>query len=163
METKPEGSRPEASSPFIWPPTIYGSAALLSGLVSWFASWPFEPDGTRFELRAAGVVLIALGIASAVAAERRFHAAGTPVPPTRPTKALVFDGIYKYTRNPMYLGMVLALASAAWLLNGAAPWLVLAVFGAIIRLRFIRHEEALMARTFGDRYLAYRTRVRRWL
>ena len=163
METKPEGSRPEASSPFIWPPTIYGSAALLSGLVSWFASWPFEPDGTRFELRAAGVVLIALGIASAVAAERRFHAAGTPVPPTRPTKALVFDGIYKYTRNPMYLGMTLVLFGLGLALNEL--WFLIAVPIAVLAVTklAIEREEAYLERRFGAPYVAYKSKVRRWI
>jgi protein-S-isoprenylcysteine O-methyltransferase Ste14 len=63
----------------------------------------------------------------------------------------------------MYLGMVLALVGTALLLNEAWPWLVPCAFVAVLYLRFIRHEEVLMARTFGDAYLEYRQRVRRWI
>ena len=83
--------------------------------------------------------------------------------PLTKSSALVTNGLFARTRNPMYLGMVLTLAGLAWLLNSMLPWLVLVVFIAILKLRFIRYEEMLMAETFGDQYLQYKARVRRWM
>ncbi len=71
--------------------------------------------------------------------------------------------MFARSRNPMYLGMVLTLAGVAWVLNAALPWFVVVAFVAIIRLHFIRHEEVLMAETFGDQYLQYKRQVRRWM
>ncbi len=73
------------------------------------------------------------------------------------------DGLYAYTRNPMYLGLVIALAGVAFLLNERWPWLVVPGFAALLQWRFIHHEEQLMETTFGDAYLDYKSRVRRWL
>ena len=71
--------------------------------------------------------------------------------------------MFAATRNPMYAGMMCGLIGTALLLNDFLPWLVIVPFALIIRLRFIRPEEALMAKTFGEDYLAYKSRVRRWL
>jgi protein-S-isoprenylcysteine O-methyltransferase Ste14 len=162
MADKPTGTR-DASSAFIWPPTIYAAGALSSALLWWLAPWPYQAHGMRLSCIVAGVVLGCAGLAAAILAERRFHAAGTPVPPTRPTQVLVFDGIYRYTRNPMYLGMTLALlglglaTNQLWFLI-AAP---VAVY-AVTRLA-IEREEAYLTRKFGDPYVAYMKKVRRWL
>jgi len=153
----------DASSPFIWPPTIYGAAAAIAGVLSWLGSWPFEPPALRIPAMVAGLAFCTLGLTCAILAERRFHAAGTPVPPTRPTNALVFDGIYRYTRNPMYLGMTLVLvglglaANQLWFLL-AAPFAVYAVTKLAIE-----REEAYLERKFGAPYSTYKQNVRRWL
>jgi protein-S-isoprenylcysteine O-methyltransferase Ste14 len=109
-----------------------------------------------------GALLIALGVAVASVAARQFARAGTNIVPLTPSTALVTTGAFAHTRNPMYVGMLLALAGLAVLLNSPWPWLVLPAFLALLYLRFIRHEEALMEATFGDDYRAYRTRVRRF-
>jgi protein-S-isoprenylcysteine O-methyltransferase Ste14 len=110
-----------------------------------------------------GCVPIVVGVLIAVLASRQFAQVGTNIIPLTKSTALVTNGMFARTRNPMYLGMVLTLAGLAWLLNSALPWLVLVVFIAILKLRFIRHEEALMAQTFGDQYLQYKQQVRRWM
>ncbi|ETW93546.1 methyltransferase family protein [Candidatus Entotheonella palauensis] len=92
-----------------------------------------------------------------------FRKAGTNLVPFSESTTLVTHGLYRYTRNPMYLGLVIALAGIAFMLNERWPWLVLPVFAAVIQWRFIRFEERLMETTFGDDYLAYQRRVRRWL
>ncbi len=96
-------------------------------------------------------------------AARQFSKAETNIVPLTRSKALVTDGTFSLTRNPMYVGMTSALAGTAVLLNGYLPWLVILPFVLVIRFRFIRHEEPLMEETFGEDYLAYRSRVRRWL
>ena len=111
----------------------------------------------------SGAVLVVVGIALAAVAAGRFAKAGTNIVPLTPATALVTNGPFAVTRNPMYLGMVLTLTGVALLANTPWPWLVPPVFGAIIQLRFIRHEEAMMEATFGAAYRDYKARVRRWL
>ena len=99
----------------------------------------------------------------AVVASRQFTVVGTNIVPLTRSSSLVTNGAFALTRNPMYLGMVLALIGTALLLNAPWPWLVPCAFAAVLYFRFIRHEEALMAQTFGDAYLQYKQRVRRWI
>lgn len=153
-----------ASSPFIWPPVIFGLAALLAAILSWVWPWTFLP-GTflGFLLRLAGALVVAGSIWLALSATRRFRAAGTPVPPTKPTTAIVTEGVYRRTRNPMYLAMTLAMLGLGFLF--ASFWFVLLVPLAIIavtKLAIEREERYLEAR-FGDDYRRYRSEVRRWL
>ena len=110
-----------------------------------------------------GSVPVVVGVLIAVLASRQFAQVGTNIIPLTKSTTLVTNGMFARTRNPMYLGMVLTLAGVAWLLNCAITWLVLVVFIAIIQLHFIRHEETLMAQTFGDQYLQYQKQVRRWM
>jgi protein-S-isoprenylcysteine O-methyltransferase Ste14 len=107
-------------------------------------------------LAVCGVVLIAMGTS-------RFVAAGTNIPPSLPTTALVVDGIYGRTRNPLYLGttlIYLALSVAAgslWAIALVVPLLWVINVGVIAR------EERYLERKFGDAYRAYKGRVRRWV
>ncbi len=110
-----------------------------------------------------GVLLILAGTGCTGQGARLFSKAGTQLVPFSESTTLVTDGLYAYTRNPMYLGLTVALAGVAFLLNERWPWLVLPGFAAVIQLRFIHYEEQLMETTFGDAYLAYKSRVRRWL
>jgi len=117
----------------------------------------------RAPWRLVGLVVAAAGVALHVAATRHFrHHHTTHAPLARPA-ALVTDGPYHHTRNPMYLAGVLMLLGLDALLGSATPLLVLPLWMVLMRARFIRPEEALLARTFGQAYAAYRTRVRRWI
>jgi protein-S-isoprenylcysteine O-methyltransferase Ste14 len=83
--------------------------------------------------------------------------------PLTTSTALVVDGMFRWSRNPMYLGLTAMLIGTALLLDRALPWLVVVAFVATLRFHFIRHEERLMEATFGADYVAYKQRVRRWL
>lgn len=114
-------------------------------------------------LRALGWPLLVVGLgflASFVAAFRR---RGTPVDPYKSTTAIVTDGPYRLSRNPGYLGM--ALVSAGIVLLGNAPWAfpTLAVAVVVIDRGVIAREERYLERRFGDEYLRYKARTRRWL
>jgi protein-S-isoprenylcysteine O-methyltransferase Ste14 len=111
----------------------------------------------------AGVVLVVLGIAITATAARGFAKAGTPIIPFELSTALVTSGLYRITRNPMYLGMVVALLGAAVLFGSLTPFLPIPVFVWLIQKRFIEAEERFLEEIFGAQYLAYRNRVRRWL
>lgn len=111
----------------------------------------------------AGVVAVA-GLALAGEAILRFVRARTTVHPLHPEEAarLVVAGTYRYTRNPMYLGLLLLLAAWALWLGSLSVWLVLPLFVAVLtRLQIVPEERALAAK-FGDDYHVYRRTVSRW-
>jgi protein-S-isoprenylcysteine O-methyltransferase Ste14 len=113
--------------------------------------------------RYAGPVLVALAIVLILWAALLFRRAGTGIVPFSEATALVAAGPYRFTRNPMYLGMAGVLVGAAVSLGTLTPWLVLPAFMRIIAERFIAPEEAFLERTFGRVYLEYKAAVRRWL
>lgn len=83
--------------------------------------------------------------------------------PFRESSTLMTDGLYRYTRNPIYVSMVVVLIGFAIAWGSLSPWLVPPLFVAILTRRVIRFEEAMLTETFGEAYLAYCSRVRRWL
>ncbi len=89
--------------------------------------------------------------------------AGSNVPTNRPTTTIVETGPYRFTRNPIYLGMFLGLIGLAVGLDNLWLLLMLAPFALVIRYGVVAREEAYLDRRFGDVYRAYRSRVRRWL
>ncbi len=113
----------------------------------------------------AALVLAAVGACFDVAGLLAFRKARTTVNPMTPDKAtaVVSTGVYRVTRNPMYLGLVLMLLALALYL--ASPWALLGplAFGAFITRFQIRPEERALAARFGAAYTAYCARVRRWL
>ena len=111
----------------------------------------------------AGLLPVAAGLGITLWAAGLFRAAGTPVMPFEPSTALVTGGIYRWTRNPMYLGMAIALLGLAVLLGTLGAFLPLPLFVWQIRRKFILPEEAFLEGLFGGRYLEYKARVRRWL
>lgn len=115
------------------------------------------------ELRWIGFALIGLSLCLFAWAMQTFKRVGTDVATTTPADALATDGPYGYSRNPIYLAMItlgvgLGLGlSNMWLLIGAVGF-----YGLITKF-VIEPEEAYMERTFGDDYLSYKARVRRWV
>ena len=87
----------------------------------------------------------------------------TAVIPFKPATCLVTGGIYKFTRNPMYLGMALAYAALAMLFDSIAALILLPLVLATIQTQVIAREEAYLSRRFGDDYVAYKRGVRRWI
>jgi protein-S-isoprenylcysteine O-methyltransferase Ste14 len=110
----------------------------------------------------AGVVFIVLGLLLAGPAIAAFRRAQTPIVPFERSTALVTSGPFRFTRNPMYSGMVLLLLGVATLLGSLGAYLPIPLFVAIIQKNFIEGEERFLTGIFGEQYLAYRRRVRRW-
>ena len=138
---------------------------LVAGVLMWLASlalpWPSSAPGQLF----VAVLVAAAGIAVVVAGLLEFRRARTTVNPLKPETAssLVERGIYRFTRNPMYLGMALALAGWGIWLASAAALLVLPLFVAYMTRFQIIPEERALAATFGEAFDGYRRRVPRWL
>jgi protein-S-isoprenylcysteine O-methyltransferase Ste14 len=114
-------------------------------------------------LRYAGIALIVAGLALALVAARHFKQSGTPLKPFSRSTALVTAGPYRFTRNPMYLGLAVVLVGVALALESLTPFFVIPVFVAIITAAFIVPEEAMLKERFGDAYTDFQGRVRRWL
>lgn len=113
--------------------------------------------------RLIGVPLIVAGVALAVSADQKFKEAGTPVKPFEMSNALVTDGPFRYSRHPMYLGMLIVLLGLFLLLGTAAPLVVIPAFFWLIHTHFVLPEEGMLEIQFGDQWLDYKRRVRRWL
>lgn len=87
----------------------------------------------------------------------------TAIIPFKPATSLVTSGIYRWTRNPMYLGMAFAYVGLAILLNSLPALVLLPLVIAIVQKQVIAREEAYLERAFGDEYLAYKNHVRTWI
>ena len=142
------------------------AVALPIGALMWLVSWTspefgFALPGRDFiavSLAVAGAVVCAIGVAS-------FVQARTTVNPMKPesSSTLVVSGIYKVTRNPMYLGFLLALAGWAFFLSNVLAFLVLPGFVLYMNRFQIEPEERALESRFGDEFVRYASRVRRWL
>jgi protein-S-isoprenylcysteine O-methyltransferase Ste14 len=142
-------------------PPVYFLAALgMMTVLHWYLPlfrWIEAP------YRYVGAIVIVLSIGLMLWAARLFKRADTGIVPFTPVTSLVVVGPYRFTRNPMYLGMAGTLLGVAVLFGTFAPLMVIPVFVALIEWRFIRAEEAMLAATFGEAYTQYKTHVRRWL
>lgn len=114
-------------------------------------------------LRYLGVAIICSGVGLAAWAGGGFRKAGTDMVPFKNVTALVTDGVYRYSRNPMYLGMALLLLGTVLLLGSVLSTIVIPCFMIIIQRRFIEPEERMLHKLFADDYANYCARVRRWL
>lgn len=142
-------------------PPLYFLAA-LSGAIAldrWLPVTEVIPDPWHW----LGLAPLVAGLAMAGLSAQRFSRAGTGVRPFTEVTVLVTDGFYRYTRNPMYLGMLLVLLGVDVLLGSATPFLLLPVFVFIIQTRFIHREEAVLEAQFGEEFRNFCARTRRWL
>ena len=112
-----------------------------------------------------GWTLIIIGLGVDFAAVVLFIRARTTVNPMRldHTRHLVVSGLYRFSRNPMYLGLVLSLSGWAWLLGSPIGLIVVWLFARVLIIVQIAPEEAALRETFGDTYLEYSRRVNRWI
>jgi protein-S-isoprenylcysteine O-methyltransferase Ste14 len=121
---------------------------------------PLLPVGA---VRILGAVLVLLWLMLTTWSFARFWRSGTSVIPVRPTTALVIEGPYRLTRNPMYVGLLLLYTGVACWAGLAWPLLLIPVLVWVIGVSVIRREERYLTRKFGDEYRRYQTQVRRWL
>jgi protein-S-isoprenylcysteine O-methyltransferase Ste14 len=111
----------------------------------------------------AGIVVILFGVAMAAISAGVFLKVDTGLEPFDEAKVLVTSGFYRYTRNPMYLGMFMMLAGVAFMFGSVSALIPVPVFFLIIRNNFVLGEERFCEAAFGQRYLDYKLKVRRWI
>lgn len=139
-------------------PPVWLLAAMA---VVWFMAEVWAPLGDW--LLWPGVALMLGGLGLAIWAASRFVPAGTTVVPHRAPSALVTDGPYRFSRNPIYLADLAILAGWALAFGTVAGLLVLIPLQQVLERRFVLPEEQRLAAAFGEDFARYRSRVRRWL
>ena len=142
------------------PPLIYAGALALGLVANKLYPMAFLP---RAVSRVLGLPLIFGGLAIGLLGFREMRRAETNVDPYKPATAIVTEGPYRYTRNPLYVGMTLVYSGITALFNAFPAAMLLPLALAVMRGGVIEREERYLERKFGDEYLAYKARVRRWL
>ncbi|HET8729408.1 MAG TPA: isoprenylcysteine carboxylmethyltransferase family protein [Alphaproteobacteria bacterium] len=148
----------------MFPPLIFLLAVIIAAVLDVLVPISFfPPPGVGNWVTWLGVILVVAGVAIAIAGNREFHRQGTNVDPHRPALKVVDTGPYRFTRNPMYLGMILVLAGVvlAFSLEWGVPvWIA---FALVLHYGVVRREERYMSAKFGAPYEALLRRTRRWL
>jgi protein-S-isoprenylcysteine O-methyltransferase Ste14 len=111
----------------------------------------------------AGIIQLALGAVINILADREFKEANTTVKPFKESSAMITDGVFQISRNPMYLGFALILIGIAVLLGSLTPFVVIPIFALLMDQIFIRVEEQMLEEKFVLTWLDYKRRVRRWI
>ena len=113
--------------------------------------------------RFLGALPLALGVMLNLIADKSLKMYKTTVKPCEESTALIMNGVFRATRHPMYLGFVLILFGIAMLMGSLTPYIIVFVFGVFMDTTFIRFEEQKLEETFGETWLGYKRRVRRWI
>jgi len=146
------------------PPLLFGGAAILGCLLSWLV--PFGPGlgSSNGRALATGATFALLGLALGIASIAALRRAGTTERIEEgETKAMVESGPYRFTRNPIYIGLILLyfglaiMLTSEWMLVLLVPVLMILQRGVVMR------EEAYLTEKFGEAYRKYQARVPRWL
>ena len=148
----------------IAPPPLLFAGTLAAGLLL-HSRLPTRlrlhtPRIIRFMLAGS---LIGLAITTAGLAFKTMERAHTSIDPTRPTTVIVVDGPFQLTRNPLYLSLTMLYTGIAVLFNAITALLLLPFLLLVMRRGVIDREERYLERKFGEQYLQYKARVRRWL
>jgi protein-S-isoprenylcysteine O-methyltransferase Ste14 len=142
------------------PPLIYLLPLLLGLLLDRRSHVPFLPRGVG---RIIGWPLIGGGALLAGWFRRTMREADAPVRTDKPVPRLTTDGPFRYTRNPAYLSLAVIYAGIAVLRNALWAILLLPLVLFVVQREVIGREERYLERTFGEEYLDYKRRVRRWM
>ncbi len=142
------------------PPLIYAGALVVGLLADVLFPVPFLPGAVAWLL---GLPLIGGGLLLGFLGDRALSDAGTNRSPYEPTTKLVTGGPYRFTRNPLYLSITLLYGGIAVLANALWAALLLPFVLLVMRHGVIDREERYLERKFGEEYLRYKTRVRRWV
>ena len=150
-------TQPTSSGVRIFPPAIHLASIAIGFLLQWAV-----PMRT-FGMKIPGVFVLAIALGLIVWTAILMFRAGTTPNPTRPTTALLIDGPFRFTRNPMYLANELIVIGVGLAAN--APWVILMAIPAALLTRrlVIDKEERYLETKFGTEYLDYKAHVRRWV
>ena len=135
---------------------------LLPGIVAFLVPWLLRPADRNVNL--AGVAVLIVGVAILLWCVRDFYVIGRgSLAPWAPPERLVVVGLYRYSRNPMYLAVLLVLTGWAWSFESRTLWLYAAAIAIAFHLRVVLGEEPWLARTHGEQWATYAARVPRWI
>ena len=157
----PESANAQETAGVIAPPPLIVLGGLALAIT---ANWLYPIPWVTFRLRAPiGALLVMAAVVLMITSIRELRAADTPVQTRQPTRTIISTGPYRFSRNPIYLSFaILILGIAVW--TGSAWFLVgLVLTMLVITTGVIMREERYLERKFGDTYLGYKRKVRRWL
>ena len=147
----------------IAPPPLLAAVCIAAGFIAaHFRPFPFIP-GAAWPRVALGVTLFLLAAVIVFSSRRELIKHHEHPNPYKPTDAIVVSGIYRFTRNPIYVGFLLVVLAVGVGANNA--WLLLSFVAlfVLLYLGVVKAEERYLSAKFGDRYDEYRRRVRRWV
>jgi len=146
----------------VFPPIILATTIALGSILQWL--WPIGLLATVIQTWRipVGVAVVLAGVLLAATGRRMLVRLGTNVSPLQPTTALATDGVFGWTRNPLYSGGMLVIFGVA--LVFALDWLLLLIVPSLLVLHFgvVKREEEYLERKFGARYRIYRSNVARY-
>ena len=142
------------------PPLIYLGSLVLGLILNMRHPIAFLP---RTMARALGWSLVGGGVLLLGWFEQTIHRAGTPANPYKPVSGIATEGPFRYTRNPAYLSMTMIYAGISGLANALWAILLLPLALLVVQRGVIEREERYLERKFGEEYLRYKERVRRWI
>ncbi len=144
----------------IIPPPVWALAFIL---IAWGAGAILNV-AAPFRFPVAGAALFVFGFAISASGRLAFAKVGTEVhPASKKNSSLVTGGPFRFTRNPMYLGILAAMIGLAFVIGTIPAFVAAGLFFVFVNFISIPFEEAKMQRQFGEDYRAYKKRVRRWL
>ena len=147
----------------IFPPMIPYSALAIACVLQWLAPLGLVANIDHGLRTGLGAMIVIAGMATMFAGHRALLRHGTNVNPLRPTTALVTNGIFRRTRNPLYVGVSVALCGIALIF--ALDWMPVLIVPSCVILHFavVRREESYLEGKFGEAYRRYKERVPRYL
>jgi len=154
------GRNPDSPGVIAHPLLIFGGTLALGLLLHFlFPNHPFP----SLPARLLGGILLIGGVALGKWGETVMRSAGTNVNPRDPTTSIVVEGPFRFSRNPLYLSVLLDYLGVALLVNALWPLILLPPLCVVIQWGVIKREERYLEAKFGEPYRAYTLRVRRWI
>jgi protein-S-isoprenylcysteine O-methyltransferase Ste14 len=144
----------------ISPPLLYQIAIVL--LILFHFLFPIAKI-IHFPFNLIGIIIFVLGAGFAINAKRLFQKTNTPIKPSDLPINLHQRGPFRFSRNPMYLGISIGLLGIAIILGSVSAFLFPIMFFVVMDLVFIPHEEKAMQSAFGEEYQLYKSKIHRWI
>ena len=143
-----------------FPPALFAGTLALGLLLHFIFPINFLPRSLSI---ASGVILLVGAALIAISAFRAMRRAQTAVNPSQPTTAIVSNGAFGFSRNPLYLSLTMLYVGIALLFNALWALLLLLPLIVVVQNGVIKREEHYLEQKFGDEYLRYKASVRRWV
>ena len=156
----PEGDR---SGVRLFPPLVLAAALGMAFLIHWLFPAHIVPEELVGPLRIVGAVVLLAWLSLVIWALATFWRIGTTPDPGGGSTALALEGPYRFSRNPMYLSLLLLMAGIGLAANTPWPLLMLPIVVVVLQRGVIEYEERYLTAKFGEPYRAFMARVRRWI
>ena len=142
------------------PPLMLLSCVLVGVGLHWIHPIPFVGNPVRW---IAAAFLICIGIGTILYCAWKFKKTGTNIEPWKKTSRIITSGVYRFTRNPIYLSFLIVGTGVAFAVNSVWIIAMMLPLGFLLTHFVIAKEERYLEQSFGDEYLSYKAKVRRWI